>query len=212
MTGAIVEGIGLRIVDGRRLEKRFRDALDPGGVLCDLQGRARLLPRFFYEVPSWDVALETRLSPHFDLWEFVQTDVREAPALQSFPRYVPCAVTLLAACLEQLRDAVGTFVHVAANGGYRSPSHALTRNASTHCWATAVNIHRIGDTDLDDRASIERYGAIARDSLPGVWVRPYGPGVGMADDHLHLDFGYVNAVPRDAPSDVYNPKLSFDPL
>jgi hypothetical protein len=207
-----VEGVGLRVVDGRRLEKRFRDALDPGGVLCDIQGRARLLPRFFYEVPSWEVAMETPLTPHFDLWEFVQTDVREAPALRSFPRYVPCAVTLLAACLEQFRDAVGTFVHISANGGYRSPAHSLTRNASTHCWAAAANIYRIGDTYLDDRASIERFAAIARETLPSVWTRPFGAGAGMSDDHLHLDFGYVNAVPRDAPSDVYNPKLSFDPL
>ena len=69
-------------------------------------------------------------------------------------------------------EAVGTFVHVSANGGYRSPSHALTRNASTHCWGTAVNIYRIGDTFLDDRASIERYAGVAREvadigSAPG---------------------------------------------
>lgn len=204
--------IGLRVVDGRRLEKEYRDALDPGGVLCDVHGRARLLPRFFYEVPSWDRAMSTRLTPHFDLWEFVQIDVREASSLRTFPRYVPCAVTLLASCLEQFRLTVGTFVHIAANGGYRSPAHALTRHASTHCWATAVNIYKIGDTLLDDRAAIDRYAAIAREALPGVWARPYGSDAGMADDHLHLDFGYVNAVPRDAPSDVYNPKLSFDPL
>jgi hypothetical protein len=209
---AVVEGLGLRVVDGRRLAKPYRDALNPGGVLCDTHGRARLLPRFFYEVPSWEGALTMRLAPHFALWEFVQTDVREAPALRTFPRYVPCAVTMLAAALELFRDAVGTFVHITANGGYRSPAHAHTRNASTHCWATAVNIYKIGDTYLDDRASIERYAAIAREAMPGVWARPYGTSTGLADDHLHLDFGYVNAVPRDAPSDVYNPKLGFDPL
>ena len=206
------DGLGLRVVDGRRLEKHFRDALNPGGVLCDPQGRARLLPRFFYEIPSWEAAMETRLTPHFMLWEFVQTDVREAPSLRTFPRYVPCAVTFLAACLEQFREAAGSFVHVSANGGYRSPAHKHTRNASTHCWATAANVYRVGDTFLDDRASIERYAEIAREALPGVWTRPYGSGAGEADDHLHLDFGYVNAVPRDAPSDVYNPKLGFDPL
>lgn len=209
---APTDALGLAVVDGRRLEKRYRDALDPGGVLCDAQGRARLLPRFFYQIPSWDVCLSTRLAPHFLLWELAQTDVREAEPLRSFPRFVPCAVTLTAACLEQFREAVGTFVHVAANGGYRSPTHALTRNASTHCWGTAVNIYRVGDTLLDDRASIERYASIAREALPGVWTRPYGNGPGEADDHLHLDFGYVNSVPRDAPSDVYNPKLGFDPL
>lgn len=207
MTGAN-PALGLRIIDGRRLEKRFRDVLNPGGVLCDAQGRARLLPRFFYEVPSWDVAMDTNLTPNFKLWEFVQTDVREAEPLRTFPRYVPCAVTMLAACLQLLRDAVDTYVHVSANGGYRSPAHALSRNASTHCWGTAANIFKIGDTMLDDRQAIERYADAVREALPHAWTRPWHD----ADDHLHIDFGYVNAVPRDAPGDVYNPKLGFEPL
>lgn len=205
-------GLPLRVVDGRRLSKEYRDLLNPDGLMCDAQGRARRLPRYFYEIPSWEVAVQTRLAPHFYLWEFIQVDVREASALRLFPRYVPCAVTLLAACLEQFREAVGTFVHIAANGGYRSPGHARSNNASTHCWGTAVNIYRIGDSFLDSREAIERYAAAAREVLPGVWTRPYGTSAGFADDHLHLDFGYVNAVPRDAPGDVYNPKLGTDPL
>jgi hypothetical protein len=192
----------LRVVDGLRLEKPLRDALLPGRALCDETGRPRRLPRFFYEIPTWDDALAVKLSPNFGLHEVIQTDVREAEPLRSFPRYVPCAVTMLGLCLEQFRAAVGTFVHVAANGGYRSPKHGLTCNASPHCWGTAVNVYRIGDTDLTDRDAIERFAAIARSVLPAVWTRPFGVDPGATDDHLHLDFGYVVSVPRDAPADI----------
>ena len=82
-------------------------------------------------------------------------------------------------------------MHVAANGGYRSPAHALSRHASRHCWGTAANIYRIGDTWLDSREEIEKYADIARRVIPGVWIRPYGPEDGQADDHLHLDIGYT---------------------
>jgi hypothetical protein len=202
----------LRVVDGRRLEKRVRDALDPGGVLSDASGRARQLPRYFYEIPTWEDAVRTQLAPNFHLWELVQSDVREASPLRAFPRYVPCAVTLLAFALERFRDHVGTTVHVAANGGYRSPRHALTRGASPHCWATAANVYRIGDTYLDNADVIERYAAIARDVLPGVWIRPFGGGPGEVDDHLHIDVGYVVSTPRDAPGEPYHPKLEWGAL
>lgn len=202
----------LRIVDGRRLEKRVRDALDPGGFLADARGRARQLPRYFYEILTWDDAVNTRLAPNFALWEFVQSDVREAAPLRAFPRYVPCAVTLLAFALERFRSAVGTTVHVAANGGYRSPKHALTRGASTHCWATAANVYRIGDTMIDSRETAEKYAAIALDVLPGVWVRPWGGRYGEVDDHLHLDFGYVTSIPHDAPGEPLHPKLQWGAL
>jgi hypothetical protein len=204
---------GLRVVDARRLERPVRDALRPGGLLCDRQGRARQLPRYFYEIPSWEAARETRVAPHFHLWEFIHTDVREAPPLRTFPRYVPCAVTLLAACLEQFRGAVGTYVHIAANGGYRSPRHRLTCHASPHAWGTAVNIYRIGDTFLDTQDAIERYAETARAAVPGLWARPYGHGAELADDHLHLDLGYVVAEPRDVPGggDTFNPKLDGEP-
>ena len=202
----------LRVVDGRRLEKRVRDALDPGGALSDAAGRARQLPRYFYEVPTWEDAVNTQLAPNFHLWELVQSDVREAAPLRAFPRYVPCAVTLLAFALERFRDRVGTTVHVAANGGYRSPRHALTNGASTHCWATAANIYRIGDTYLDTRESIERFAAIAREVLPGVWIRPFGGGPGEVDDHLHIDVGYVVSMPREAPGEPFHPKLEWGAL
>lgn len=202
----------LRIVDGRRLEKKYRDVLRPGGLLADALGQAHVLPRFFYEIPSWDVALSLQLSEHFALWELLHTDVREAAPLRTFPRYVPCAVTLMALCLEQFRDATGSYVHIAANGGYRSPGHALSAHATPHCWGTAVNIYRVGDTMLDEREALEHYAEIAYRSMPGVYVRPFGNKPGFTDDDLHIDFGYVVAVPRGAPFESYNPKLDVEPL
>ena len=202
----------LRVVDGRRLGKEYRDALRPGQTLCDPNGIARTLPRYFYEVPSWDSAQRTYVAPHFQLHEFIHVDVREAMPLRHFPRYVPCALTLLGACLELLRDAVDEPVYIAANGGYRSPRHKCTRTASTHAWGTAVNIYRIGDTLLDDQESIARFAAIVKQRVPGAWVRPYGKEVGFADDHLHVDLGYVIATPRETPGELYNPKLDCEPL
>jgi hypothetical protein len=120
--------------------------------------------------------------------------------LRTFPRYVPCAITLLAVCLERFREAVGTLVHISANGGYRSPSHRFSKNATPHAWGTAANIYRIGDTYLDNRSAIERFSLIARETLPGIWTRPYGAPTGYAEDHLHLDLGYVLSVPRDVKS------------
>lgn len=192
----------LQVVDGLALDQKYRDALRPGESLRDAAGRERTLPRYFYEVPSWDVARKLELSPHFYLWEFIQTDVREVDVFRRFPRYVPCAITLLALCLERFREAVGTFVHIAANGGYRSPAHRLSRDASPHCWGTAANIYRIGSTWLSDEKSIERFSMVARETLPAVWTRPAGDAAGFADDHLHLDFGYVVSIPRDAPDET----------
>jgi hypothetical protein len=196
----------LQIVDGLRLDKPLRDALMPGRIVHDDAGHARRLPRYFYEITSWEQAMNIQLSPSFALWEFIQTDVREAAPLRGFPRFVPCAVTMTALCLERFREATDTFVHIAANGGYRSPRHALSSNASPHCWGTAVNIYRIGDVFLDDRESIERYAALAREVLPAAWTRPFGTDRGQTDDHLHIDFGYILSMPRGAPEN----HLSFD--
>src|SRR3954467_5894754 len=158
----------LTAIDGRRLSKEYRDALSPGGVSCDVDGIEHRLPRFFYEIPSWDYAMGVRLTPNFGLWELVQTDVREAAVLQSFPRYVPCALPLLAFALEQFRAATATFVHISANGAYRSPAHQLScTSATAHSWGTAVNIYRIGDTLIDTRDAYEKYAQIARESIPG---------------------------------------------
>jgi hypothetical protein len=211
-SSAATSSFPLRLVDGRRLERRYRDVLLPGGTLCDHRGRARVLPRYFYEVVSWEQARETSLARHFTVSEFIHTDVREAPALRVFPRYIPCATILLALALEQLRDAVGTYVYIGANGGYCSPRHAGTGGASPHCWGTAANIYRIGDTYLDTPETIRRYAALAHDVIPTVWTRPLGDERAMTDDHLHIDLGYVISVPREAPGETYNLKLAGDPL
>lgn len=192
----------LRIVDGVRLPVELRSALLPGGTLRDSYAHARKLPRFFYEIPSWEVAQQTRLTPHFALWELIQTDVREAEPLRGFPRYVPCAITLLATALQRLRDAVGGPVRLAANGGYRSPRHALTCRASLHCWGTAADIYCIGTTNLDTAELIEKYAAVAREVIPGVWTHSVGHNAEQTDDHLHLDLGFVVSVPHHVRVDA----------
>ena len=181
------------------LPPEWRQVLRPGETLHDRTGVARVLPSAFLRVDSWHQALETDVTLHFRMWELIGVDVRETLLARSFPRYVPCAIVLLASALELFRLEVGTYVHVAANGGYRSPAHVLTRHASRHCWGTAANIYRIGDTFLDNREEIEKYAAIARRVIPGVWVRPYGQEDGEADDHLHIDLGYTVFDPVDAP-------------
>jgi len=178
-------------VHGDDLTDEYRRVLRPGQSLIDRAGHSRTLPRQFLAVDSWQSALDTPLTAHFMLWELIGVDVREAPPARSFPRYVPCALLLLAAALELFRQEVGTYVHIAANGGYRSPAHALSTHASRHCWGTAANIYRVGDSYLCSQQEIERFAAIARRVIPGVWIRPYGWGVGQADDHLHLDLGYT---------------------
>jgi hypothetical protein len=187
----------LRVVDGLELGEAHRAVLRPGELMAGRDGRRRRLPRWFFEVPSWEVALESELSPHFKVWEFLNVDVREN-ALQrmEWPRYLPLGVGVLAAVLEVLRQKVDTYVHIAANGGYRSPSHRLSTHAGPHLWGTAANIYRIGDDWLDDERTITRYSQLVRGLSPAVWVRPYGQGVGETDDHLHLDVGYAAVAPH----------------
>ena len=57
-----------------------------------------------------------------------------------------------------------------ANGGYRSPAHRLN-DSSPHCWGTAADIYRVGDTYLDDEKSIPRYRDLAESLGPQVCVR-----------------------------------------
>jgi hypothetical protein len=192
---------GLAIVDGRTLDPERRAALRPGELVPDDAGQLRRLPVCFYEVPSWQVARETELAPNFGLWEFIEVDLHEAAALRAYPRYVPCAVTLLASALSVVRQQLNEPMRISANGGYRSPTHAKSRAGSAHCWGTAVNICRVGDEWLDTPATIERVATAARRAIPALWVRPYGETPGFADDHLHLDFGFTTLIPRTAPGE-----------
>lgn len=193
----------LRIVDGLALPDEVRGVLRPGETLAARDGSMRTLPRWFYEVPSWEAALETDLAPNFKVWEFLNVDVREHRLQRlDWPRYLPLAVAVLAAALEVFREAVGTYVHVAANGGYRTPAHRLTTHASPHCWGTAANVYRIGDDWLDDEKTITRYAREARALSPAFWAQPYGHGVGETDDHLHLDLGFAVVEPHGMPGDA----------
>ncbi len=198
MANTIVAEFGLLalpIVDALELDEHRRELLRPDALIRDEAGQRRL-PRYFYEVDSWQTALSVQVTENFTLHELMGVDVREAQPLRIFPRYVPCAVTLIAAHLEIFRQKVGTFVHIAANGGYRSPAHRLSRDTSPHCWGTAANIYKVGDEFLDTREQIERYARLFNRLLPSVWIRPYGHARGEADDHLHVDLGYAVLTPR----------------
>ena len=186
----------LRVVDVDGLPEPYRDRLRPAATVTDVHGHPLRRPRYFYEVDSWETARHTLLAAHFAVSEFIDIDAREAPELRSFPRYVPCAISVLAVHLELFRLEVGAPVRIAANGGYRSPSLAGADPASTHTWGTAANIYRIGDESMTAPETVERYAAIARRVLPAVWCRPYGLEEGQTTDHLHIDIGYVVCVPR----------------
>jgi len=196
------QGIPLAVVDGLALPEAVRRVLRPDETMPDREGRLRRLPRFFYEVPSWEAANEIAITSNFSLAELIRVDVREATPQRDFPRYVPLAVTVLAVHLQHFRSAIGEALHVAANGGYRSPGHALSRHATPHCWGTAANVFRIGSDLLDTRERIEKYAALVVERLPGAWARPFGRGIGFADDHLHIDVGYLCVVPHGEPGEA----------
>lgn len=184
----------LDVVDGLKLSAPHRKLLRPGEPVQDKAGIVHHLPRFFYSVPSWPAAHETRLAPHFKLAELMTVDCREADLLlREFPHFVPCAITLLAGFLEAFRRAADAVVFVSANGGYRSPAHRRNQKKSPHSWATAADIYRVGDTFLNDEKSITRYGEMAESLGQQVLARPYAEG----DDHLHFDLGFVTVTPRE---------------
>jgi len=194
MTDAALD---LPVVDGFDLPAPHRRLLRPGEMMADHNGGVHRLPRFFYAVQSSAVAVETQLTPNFALWEFIEVDLREPALLRAYPRYVPCAVAMLAMAMEVFRGTVGAPVRIAANGGYRSPAHAGSVSASPHCWGTAANVYRIGNDYLDTADRINRYAEVACRALAACWTRPFGSATGQADDHLHLDLGYVTVVPPE---------------
>jgi len=186
-----------RVVDGLLLPAPYLALLKPGEAVVDELGNTHFLPRFFYEIDSWDAAKKLRLSEHFTLAELMAVDCREAPLLlESFPHYVPCAVSILACYLELFRQRVEAPVFVSVNGGYRSPAHQINQCASPHNWAAAADIYRIGDTYLGNQKEIDRYGGMARMLASELFAKPFGGGKGETDDHLHLDIGYVSHAPR----------------
>ena len=193
---------GLKVVDAYDLDDELRSILKPGELIRDGLGRRHRLPRYFYEIPSHEIAFSTALTPHFGLNEFILADLKEAPRLEGFPKYVPCAVRLLAFYLEQFRTAVGASVHIAVNGGYRSPSHKLAHTATPHMWGTAADVYRIGTTILKTREAIDKYNEIAEDLSDEIQVLPYGHVTGKnADDHVHIDLGYITLIPREISED-----------
>ena len=192
----------LKVVDAFDLDDELRSLLKPGEMIRDAQGRRHRLPRYFYEVPSHEVAMQVRLTDHFGLNEFIQVDLKEAARLQEFPRYVPCAVRLLAFYLQQYRVAAGGSIHIAVNGAYRSPAHKMSIGATPHMWGTAADIFRIGSAILKTRELIECYNDIAEDMSDEITVLPYGHETGeSADDHVHLDLGYITLIPREISED-----------
>jgi hypothetical protein len=202
MSSVAADTQGLKVVDAFDLDDELRSILKPGEMVRDPQGRRHRLPRYFYEIPSHEAAVTTRLTPHFGVNEFILNDLKEAPRLQQFPRYIPCAVRLLTFYLEQFRVACGASVHIAVNGGYRSPSHKLAHGASAHMWGTAADVYRIGSQILKTKELIEKYNDVAEDVSEDVNVLPYGPVTGQnADDHVHLDLGYLTLIPREISED-----------
>ncbi|HYH10399.1 MAG TPA: hypothetical protein VEK11_25365 [Thermoanaerobaculia bacterium] len=200
-SGVVTES-ALKVVDAFDLDDELRAILKPAGMVFDSQGRRHRLPRYFYEIPSHEVAARTRLTTHFSLNEFILSDLKEETRLQQYPRYVPCAIRILAFYLEQFRTACGASVHIAVNGGYRSPSHKLAHGATAHMWGTAADVYRIGTTILKSKEAIEKYNDIAEDLSEDITVLPYGHVTGKnADDHVHIDLGYITLVPREINED-----------
>src|SRR5438477_7130336 len=162
----------LRPIDGLRLAEEYRALSRPGESETGATGNVHRLPRFFYEIASWEEAHEIRLAPHFTLAELMLVDCREATLLLTqFPHYVPCAIVVLARFLEDFRHEVDAPVFISTNGGYRSPAHRIGGAKSIHAWGTAANIYRVGDTFLDDARAIEKYRAIAASLSPVVFAR-----------------------------------------
>jgi len=188
----------LRPIDGLHLPEKYRALLRPGESEAGANGTVHCLPRFFFEIRSWEEAHEIRLAPHFTLAELMLVDCREERLLLSqFPHYVPCAILLLARFLEDFRREVDGPVFVSANGGYRSPAHQIGGAKSIHAWGTAANIYRVGDTFLSDAKSIGKYRGVAASLTPAVFIRPFGREEGQTSDHLHVDLGFATLTPRE---------------
>jgi len=192
----------IKVVDAFDLDDELRSLLKPGEMVRDAQGRRKRLPRYFYEIPTHDAAIQIRLTPHFGINEFILVDLKEAQRLQQFPRYIPCAVRLLGFFLEQFRAVAGASIHIAVNGAYRSPAHKMSINATEHMWGTAADIYRIGPNILKTQELIAKFNDLAEELSDDVTVMKYGHDTGISvDDHVHIDLGYVTVIPREISED-----------
>src|SRR2546430_2581044 len=134
----------MRAIDGFNLPEEYRALLRPAEADTDLSGNVHHLPRFFYEIGSWEEAHEIRLAPHFTLAELMLVDCREARLLLSeFPHYVPCAIVLLARLLEDFRREVDAPMFVSANGGEPARAPQSWGAQSLHLWGAGANIYTI---------------------------------------------------------------------
>jgi hypothetical protein len=111
-------------------------------------------------------------------------------------------VRVLAFFLEQFRAAAGGSVHIAVNGGYRSPAHKMSTDATPHMWGTAADIYRISGSILKSKDLIDRFNDLAEELSDDVLVMPYGHETGKSvDDHVHIDLGYLTVIPREISED-----------
>src|SRR5437763_14744548 len=107
----------LNAIDGLKLAAEYRAALLPGEAVEAENGALHHLPRFFFEVPSWEEAHSLRVATHFALSELITVDSREADLLlRTFPHYVPCAILALAHYLEDFRRAGDAAVLISSVG------------------------------------------------------------------------------------------------
>ena len=69
-------------------------------------------------------------------------------------------------------------------------------------WGTAADVFRIGSNILRTQEAIEKYNDLAEDLSDEIRVLPYGHVTGKdADDHVHIDLGYITLVPREISED-----------
>jgi hypothetical protein len=66
-------------------------------------------------------------------------------------------------------------------------------------------VFRIGSDYLDSEEKIQRYATVVNKTIAGCWTRPFGSETGLADDHLHIDLGYVTVTPRGLSETSSNP-------
>jgi len=206
---------GLKIVDAFDLDDELRSLLRPGEMIKDRHGKRHRLPRYFYEIPSHEAAKATQLTPQFAINELLLVDFKETPRLQEFPRYIPCAVRILAFYLQRFREEVGAPIHIAVNGGYRSPAHKMAVLATPHMWGTAADLYKIGTTILKTQEAIEKFSKLGEELSDDLYLMPYGHEIGEADDHIHVDLGYVTLIPREISEDrmevpQQQPRFAFE--